>query len=488
MNGIQDTAMRASSRTTTAASAALPPANAGSRARDAPAAASPAAAVRLVVNSRGDVIAVTDKASGKNLAYTIAMDWDDAEDAPAIFEALTSKVSNTLHGNCTRSCHACGGRGCLAGLPLTILATWKRNAAGCLVFVPLFNCRTDIHMRFPTGCAYVLPTEVKPKHSFFPFNMDYCTGMTLVEIENKLDDKGLVLTPDYFTTQDSLRRRDNFIDMAYGETDPDALPGVVLHDTVKDLTPFTSSKYPRDPLLRTFRPDWTPDRMRLGRDDYCFIGSSTWSDVNVSTREVAGHGVGQIHFYMVIKYSLPPEICDQIAHVLYTNPKDDTWKDFAERKVFERTHNLAERIRTHFIDMALREMGLQRKKSAPDAVHTNWNVLDSSVIQVRASSTDLAPSTGICFYSGCTPTHLAKRGVVVPRGGDVDAGCLWYHGEPSGFVGGRSWKQPSSVSAFPCTLGKDQKWTKTELKLLTDAGWDSQNGYVKIDSIVRLKI
>jgi hypothetical protein len=268
--------------------------------------------VRLVVNARGDVVGVTDKITGKSLAYTIAMDWDDAEDMPALFEALSSKVSTSLHGNCARSCAGCAGRGCLSGLPLAALSAWKRNSAGCLVFVPLFNCRNDAAMRFPTGCAYVLPAEIRPKQSFFPFNMDYCTGMTLVELENKLDDRGLVLTTDYFTTKDALQRRDMFIATAYGDTDPDALPGVVLHDTLKDLVPFTSSKYPRDPLLRTFRPDWTPDGVRLGSEDYCFIGASTWGDVNASTREVAGHANAQVHFYLVVKYSLPPEVVDQV--------------------------------------------------------------------------------------------------------------------------------------------------------------------------------
>jgi hypothetical protein len=140
--------------------------------------------------------------------------------------------------------------------------------------------------------------------------------MTLVELENKLDDRGLVLTTDYFTTKDALQRRDMFIATAYGDTDPDALPGVVLHDTLKALEPFTSSKYPRDPLLRTFRPDWTPEGVRLGNEDYCFIGSSTWGDVSASTREVAGHANGQVHFYLVVKYSLPPEVVDQVRGLL----------------------------------------------------------------------------------------------------------------------------------------------------------------------------
>ena len=153
--------------------------------------------------------------------------------------------------------------------------------------------------------------------------------------------------------------------------------------------------------------------------------------------------------------------------------------------MFERAHALAESIREHFVNMALRELGLQRKKSNPDSVHTSWNVLDATPIQVKAASDDGA-STGICYYSGCTPTHRAKRGVVVPRG-DADAGVLWFHGEPSGFIGGRAWKQPQSVSAFPCTLGTDQKWTKKEIKLLEDGGWSPGNGYVKIDSLVRLK-
>jgi hypothetical protein len=222
------------------------PTRAGARARSkqgvgpgGPAGESSGVTVRLVVNARGDVVGVTDKATGKSLAYTISMSWDDAEDVPALFEALATKVSTSLHGNCSRSCTGCSGRGCLSGLPLAVLSAWKRNAAGCLVFVPLFNCRNDDSMRFPTGCAYVLPAEIRPKHSFFPFNLDYCTGMTIVELENKLDDRGLVLTTDYFTTKDALQRRDMFIATAYGDTDPDALPGVVLHDTLKDLAPFT---------------------------------------------------------------------------------------------------------------------------------------------------------------------------------------------------------------------------------------------------------
>ena len=445
-----------------------------------------AAAVRLVVDAKGDVVSVVDQHTGKSVTYTIGVSWDDAEDMPALFEALRLKASTTLHGGCTAQCGQCGGVGCLLGVSRTTLTVWKRHVSQCLVFLPLFNCRQESPARFPTGCAYVLPADAAPSGSFFPFGLDYCAGITMVELESRLDDKGLVLTPDFFLTEDMRLRRDTFTALAYGETDPDALPGVVLHDTLKDLQPFTSSRYPKDPLLRTFRADFSPSVMRMGADDWAFVGTSVWADASDSTKEVAGHTGNQQHFYLAVKYSLPPEVCDQIAHLVRANPKKDTWKQLAERKVFERAHALAESIREHFVTMALNELGLQRKRSNPESVHTSWNVLDSTPIQVKAT-TDEGASVGVCYYSGCTPTHRARRGVLVPRG-DADAGVLWFHGEPSGFVGGRAWKQPQSVSAFPCTLGAEQKWTKREIKLLQDAGWDPANGFVKVDSLVRLKL
>ena len=444
-----------------------------------------AAAVRLIVDARGDVVSVVDQASGRSLTYSISVNWDDAEDMPALFEALRLKVSTTLHGGCSKSCQQCGGVGCLLGLPRTLITLWKRHTNACLVFVPLFNCRQESPSRFPVGCAYVLPAEDVPAQTFFPFNMEYSSGMTLVELENRLDERGLVLTPDYFVTDNMRLRRETFVSLAYGENDPDMLPGVVLHDTLKDLQPFSSPRYPRDPLLRPFKADFDPSVMRLSANDWVAVGTSNWADTSQSTREVAGHAPNQMHFYLMVKYSLPPEVCDQIAHVVFANPKRDTWQKLSERKMFERAHALAESIREHFVTMAITEMGLQRKRSNPESVHTSWNVLDSTPIQVKATSNE-TPSTGVCFYSGCTPTHRAKRGVVVPRG-DADSGALWFHGEPSGFIGGRAWKQPQSVSAFPCTLGPESKWTKREIKLLEDAGWTPANGYVKVDALVRLQ-
>jgi hypothetical protein len=222
--------------------------------------------------------------------------WDDAEDMPAMFEALRLKASTTLHGGCSKQCSQCGGVGCLLGISRTTLTVWKRHVGQCLVFLPLFNCRQESPARFPTGCAYVLPADAAPLRSFFPFGLDYYTGISMVELESRIDDKGMVLTPDYFLTEDMRLRRDTFVALAYGETDPDALPGVVLHDTLKDLQPFTSSRYPKDPLLRTFRADFSPSEMRMGAKDWAFIGTSTWADASNSTKEVAGHSGNQQHF------------------------------------------------------------------------------------------------------------------------------------------------------------------------------------------------
>lgn len=122
--------------------------------------------------------------------------------SPPLFEALRLKASTTLHGACGKGCGHCSGAGCLLGMPRTMLTVWKRHAGACLVFLPLFNCRQESPARFPTGCAYVLPADGVPAKSFFPLGMDYYTGITMVELESKLDDRGLVLTPDYFLTED----------------------------------------------------------------------------------------------------------------------------------------------------------------------------------------------------------------------------------------------------------------------------------------------
>jgi len=415
--------------------------------------------VKLFVSASGEVEGVVDEL-GKRLAYEVSIaDKDEKKEMPEnIILSCNPKIS----------------------LPVEkALAPFFKHMLATVVFP---NIHIPKGMSHPSGAVYVLEMSKKPpKDSFWPLNLQYGTGISMVEIEPRLNEEGLVLTKEYLSSQ-----KMKSIILALGESlrmpgDPDLQPGVILGETLKHLEEYTSSAYKNDPLVRTYRSDWAQIwRPNLAPDDYLAICVSDWEDVCKATKDANGHVASQKHWYIAVRHSLPVEIADQILLTRFINPQDDTWEQFVGRKVFSRALEISTTCREKTLDYALDKLGLKRKKSNPQSVVTTWNVFDSTRVTIRS---DGETRQGVAYYTGATPTHRATRGVLMERGAAPEEGLLWLHGGASNTPGGMPWKQPNNCSAVPTDFrGTDAKVGKSTLKSLADAGWDAKNGFAKLET------
>ena len=336
-------------------------------------------------------------------------------------------------------------------------------------------------MSHPTGALYVLEMGKKPRtDSFWPMNLQYATGLSMVEIEPRLDDEGLVLTKEYLSSSKMKSIIPALSESLRVPADPDLQPGVLLGEGLKHLEEFTSSAYKNDPLLRMYRSDWESVwRPHLAPDDYLALVYSDWADVCKATKDTSGHADGTKHWYLLVRHSLPLEMADQLMLTRFVNPEGDTWERLAGRKVFARALEISTLCRERVLDYSLEKLGLKRKKSNPQSTVTTTNVFDTTKVTIRS---DGSTKFGVTYYAGCAPTHRANRGVLMERGPMPEEGFLWLHGPPSNTPGGMSWKQAANCSASPVLFrDTEARVGKSTLKALAEAGWDQASGFAKLD-------
>jgi hypothetical protein len=305
--------------------------------------------VKLVLSTSGEVEAVVDDL-GKALRYEVCISKEDKKELPEHIILATSKV------------------------PLPVekaMAPFYDNMLASVLFP---NCRVPAGMSHVTGSLYVLEmTHVPQPESFWPLNLQYGTGISMVEIEPRMNDEGLMLTKEYLSSQ----KIKNIV-VALSEHlrlpgDPDLQPGVVLGDTLKQLKEFTSKSYENDPLMRTYRSDWDQLwRPCLGPDDYVALCVSDWQDASKETKEASGHTLGQKHWYIVCKFTLPMEVADQLMVTRFINPQQDTWETLINRKVFARAMEISLQCREKIIAYALEKLGMRKRLSNPTFTHTTW--------------------------------------------------------------------------------------------------------------------
>jgi hypothetical protein len=362
-----------------------------------------------------------------------------------------------------------------------------------IVAVPWSNVATE-GFGYPTGLLYVLHSSHVPTRSFFPVEKAYASGFSMVEIEPVIDRAvGLTLTGEWIA-QKAVTEKVLWLRTSLRGPNEDAhLPGLVLSDTLEHLKKHASVLYQNDPMLRTWRVDTIKahaPHMKLQDGDWVGLFCSDWADVAVETVELSGHKKEMKHYYLVVKYTLPEETVDQLRHVVFENPLNDTWGALVKRKLFSRAEDFATAVRETKLADALSHLGLRPKTANPEVVHSVFNVFDTTPVNVAVSTGDasvgdlrMEETEGVTFYSNCVPTHRCTRGCLVERGPDRDDGLIWLHGPLAGATGGTSWKQPPSVSSLPCS-GFNERLKKAQLKSFETAGWDASNGYAKLDALV----
>ncbi len=366
-----------------------------------------------------------------------------------------------------------------------IAAALEPYYPNCLAIVILPNARLDAGCALPTGVAYVLPSAEKPvPRDFFPFPTEYATGLSMVEIEPRLTADGMQLSMDFLNTPQFLEKLQSLRERLRRPARVELQPGVVQADALRDLSRFATPAFAADALMHPYRPDWQNIwEPNLGPKDYVALAVSDWTKVSEQTKAAEGHVSGQLHFYVIVKFSLQPEVVDQVVMTRFENPGERTLGELAAHPLFKRALDVSEGSRELLAKASLAHLGLAPKQfgpqHAPHFTHTTWNVLDS--LRVVVGSSKGKKEEGVMFYAGCAPSHRAERGALVERGQEREDDVLWLHGPfKAGVTGGTGWKMPPTCNAIP---SDGVKWTKSLFEGLETSGWARESGYARLQHV-----
>lgn len=412
--------------------------------------------VLLLVDEGGDVVDVADAATGESLPHDIKPCGSYRADLhPAVRLDCTRQQ---LDARVQRALNACISGGARHALPMP---------------------HVKLEGRALRGCVHLLRGREKPRDTGWPLDMRYCTGLTLVELERKLPNHSY-MSVEFIRSQE-FQERVRGVEAAL-RAEAGTPPGLLMpgNSALSAMVGATSSAYPKDPLLRTYRPDflnvWKP---RLNGNDFIRIYYSTWDAVHDSTRSAFGHGAQDVHFYVLLCWHLPPEMADQLLQLVRMNPDGQSWKQLAERKEFSRALDVSQRAREDIIKRFLESTALQQKQTDKRYVHTAADVLVSGA----AASVPGAPAetpASVAYYSGCAPTHLNRGGIISLTGSSPMEPAYWWHGAPTPeHPGGEPWQMPGSGNGWP-VLGTELVWNKSTVSVLSAAGHKRANGYVKL--------
>lgn len=360
------------------------------------------------------------------------------------------------------------------------------------LFVLAWTSLHDTPHGFPTGCAYILEAdEVVNAKSFFPIDFNYASGFCVVEVDTIINaELGITLTTDWLSNQAVTAKLLKLRGDMRGDNKMEHLPGLVVGDTLVNMKKYSSCNFQNDPILTPWKTDFLKNNitnLKLQRDDFVGLFTSTWDDVSIDTKNIAGHKPAAKHYYLVCKYTLPIETVDQLRHVILENPLRDSWAALVKRKLFERAEDISKCVRKDKINSALKTLGLRVKTSNPEFFESAYNVFDTTPVVVSVTKGEggdsvISDASGVVFYANCVNTSKCSRGAIIERGPTPEDGLLWLHGPPAGTIGGIAWKQPSTVNSLPCA-GFAEKLKKTTIKQFESAGWTPANGFAKLDPV-----
>jgi len=362
-------------------------------------------------------------------------------------------------------------------------------------FVPFPNHSDLPWMRFPRGVAYCMAPDAVPcKDTDVPFNSDFASGISIVEIVPR--EAAYALADQYFTSSgpgNAAFHDESFIARLV-EPPSEAKwndPGVCDDCMMVDALQHYSSEFVhQDPFLEPFHPDfaeaWWPV---LRRDDSNFVGvfKSDWRTVPADVRQRhSGHGQPgsdrdgeSVHYYLVCRYSLPRAIADQVLHLVITNPRRRTWAEWAKSPELLRAEALSRHAREHILRRSMAEMQVCPHSTNGAFVHST-----SSVLRLK-EVTGTGGRGSAVFGSGLVSTLDANGGVVTSVGSDPRRGLLWWFGTPNNRLGGGAWRSVETASLFPERC--NERLDETTLEQISKTGYVPQWGFVKMSQVAIVK-
>jgi hypothetical protein len=409
-------------------------------------------AFKLVLSADGKIESLIDTRTNNAVTYTVHV----ANTPPS--DALDKSVIATC---CTED-----------KIPAHIRKELNAVALHGLTLIPFHSY----------GYAILLGATIVPKGSFFPFLANYATCLSCIELHTRRP--GGVLDDSYFTGFNNL---DAVRAILRAPPDPTTIPGVILAEGAKHLLEFTSPAISDDPLIKTFQPTYLNTYSpAIGDDDYLFVAKSNWEGIPKAVIESEA-ATEQTHYYLVLKWSLPIEVSDQIAMIIYSNWANDTWRKLSTRQFLDRAHEMSVACAEHIMERALTQLRMKKHATRSWFVHTLSNVFDANPI--KAHIDDATAVEGVAFYKDCAPTHKSTHGILCEKDAK-QSGWLYICGpdDGTGVFGGTAFKMPKTMSAWPTLMHKDAVgWTKDGLKQFTgEGGWDSKNGFTKLQPVVEI--
>ena len=332
--------------------------------------------------------------------------------------------------------------------------------------------RTDkqgVWGRYAPRVAYKLAGDGKPKIDAFPVDFSYGSGITLAEITLPTTD--VTLSSNYFTDERVSQAKSAIC--AAGER----FVGVVNDPAVLEyMLNFASAELDQDPFLTA----WEKNEVETPAESKTFAGIflSNWSTVHDDVQASFAHDLQQpSHFYVVIRDSLPDEVCDQLRHVVRYRSQvgAQTWKDLVAAEEFQRAREMAKNARRYKLDRICNALGVVYDDGRVSDTCTDFVVAEKNELNVPEDSDN------VFFYSGCSSSLEVGPGrAILANNNSNPPEVLWLHGPPNGRLGGGQWRWDENLSAFPEVINTV---TEENIGALVASGWDVTNGFVHMSHL-----
>jgi hypothetical protein len=186
------------------------------------------------------------------------------------------------------------------------------------------------------------------------------------------------------------------------------------------------------------------------------------------------------HFYVVVRDSLPDEVCDQLRHVVRFKSQvgSETWRELAGAVEFERCKEIGKSARRHKLDRICEALGVVYQESRISDTCTDFIACEKGELNVEDKS------DSVFFYSGCSSSLEVGPGRAIMANDNCNPPeVIWLHGPSNGRLGGGQWREDENLSAFPEVINSV---SEDNIGALVASGWDVTNGFVHMSHLATI--
>lgn len=310
---------------------------------------------------------------------------------------------------------------------------------------------------YPRCCIMQIDPNLKISKQTIPLDLSYASCMSLCEIDTR---QGIMDIGSAFFNSESVRKTfseiqdEFFIDESLHESS--RCPGVVckgrLYDNLQKYT-IQEDEFWNDPLKKIFRSDflkdWTPYLSRNTDGHFVSICSSDWERVDGRIKMIRNFQEGTLKFYLVVGWSLPMSLCDQIKHFIKVcSDQGENWSSIVESedalcyelKMAEKISQLATE---NILERVLARLNLKKNKT----------FMTSSFLSNVFRHDSKSNTVNFFNETVCTTDESAEGGALTMRGSSADAGFIWWGGTFNRKrLLGDPWSSPETLDGLPAKV------------------------------------